>query len=396
MAEYIIGGSLEMNENYYEALMRKMEEMEKRFNAMSPLPLQEQNTSENRHTLSFTEKEIMKMPKSARKIFRIQGHVVHYRKRNTGRYKCSYELYYAKKPYNNPPISASGTTLEEAKARFIEKLKNYTPRRNAAFVAPPKEFHEFAMYWFEHFHKRKVIEPTYKHDFATYSRDIEKQFRGIKLPNITPVYVQEFLDGYQGKGRTAETLHSLLNQIFNCAVKHGVIVRNPLDMCFWRKHEREHGRALSKDEEKTLLSTYANTDFQIDFAIALYTGLRPNEYASAEIHGDFIVAKNSKRKGGKTEIKRVPITPMLKPYINGISQLHLHCPDAVTKRLKAVLPNHILYDMRTTFQTRCTECGIAEVAIGLFMGNGIGSELKKAYTDVSDEWLLSEAKKLNY
>lgn len=136
MAEYIIGGSLEMNENYYKALMRKMEEMEKRFNAMSPLPLQEQNTSENRHTLSFTEKEIMKMPKSARKIFRIQGHIVHYRKRNTGRYKCSYELYYAKKPYNNPPIFASGTTIEEAKARFIEKLNNYIPN----LICPNREY----------------------------------------------------------------------------------------------------------------------------------------------------------------------------------------------------------------------------------------------------------------
>jgi hypothetical protein len=32
------------------------------------------------------------------------------------------------------------------------------------------------------------------------------------------------------------------------------------------------------------------------FALALYTGLRPNEYNTAKIEGNFIVAVNSKRK----------------------------------------------------------------------------------------------------
>ena len=87
---------------------------------------------------------------------------------------------------------------------------------------------------------------------------------------------------------------------------------------------------------------------------------------------------------------------MLKPYLIGITEFKLHHPDTIAEKFKKVLPNYTLYDMRTTFQTRCTECGIAEVAIGLFMGNAIGGELKKAYTDVSDEWLINEGKKLNY
>lgn len=51
--------------------------------------------------------------------------------------------------------------------------------------------------------------------------------------------------------------------------------------------------------------------------------------------------------------------------------------------------------MRTTFQTRCSECEINETVIGLFMGNSIG-KLKAAYTDFSDEYLLSEAEKFKY
>ena len=84
--------------------------------------------------LKFTEKEIFKMPKPFRKIFRVDGNKAHVRKRADGRYKCSFEIRYAKKPYNKHPISASGATLEIAKARFIEKLNNYVPQDD---TAPP-------------------------------------------------------------------------------------------------------------------------------------------------------------------------------------------------------------------------------------------------------------------
>lgn len=383
-----------MNDKYYEALMLEMDEIKRQLAAMSPPP-QAQTTSENRHALSFTEKEIMKMPKKVRKVFRIDGHVVRYRERKTGRYNCSYEIRYAKRPYNDPPISVSATSLQEAKERFIEKLNNYTPNDPAAPVVP-KDFHGFAMYWFENFHKRKVGEKTYRNDLGDYRRNLEKKFGKRKFSDIAPVEIQVFLDSYSDKGRTKESVHSLLNQIAKCAVKHGIISSNPLDMCFYAKHEREHGIALTKDEEKKLLAAYVGTEYELDFAVILYTGLRPNEYKKIHIEGEFVVKQNSKRKNGKVEIRKIPITPMLRPYIQGVKELHLHCLDAITNRLKKVLPNHKLYDLRTTFQTRCTECYISDVAIGLFMGNGIGSELKKAYTDVSDEWLFAEGQKLNY
>lgn len=354
----------------------------------------ETTQSENR-LLQFTEKEISKMSKKVKKFFHTQGYTVHYRKRTDGRYNGSYEIRYAKKPYNNPPISVSATSLEELKARFIEKLNNYIPQADGAPTIPTT-FDGFAMYWFENFHKRKVAEKTYIKSLQTYRYNMHKPFEKFKLTDITPVFVQKFLDGFLDKGRTAETIHSLLNQIFVCAVKHGVLKVNPLDMCFYRKHEREHGSAISKQDEKRLLAAYAGTPFQLQFAIALYTGLRPNEYATATINGGFIFAQNSKRKDGRNEFKRIPITPMLRPYLDGITKLKIATPVMLTKRLKAILPNHTLYDMRTTFQTRLTECGVAEVAIGLFMGNAIGSELKKAYTDVSEEWLLKEGEKFSY
>lgn len=373
------------------------------FDCNPPLPAPATTTAESLPAtaqsgsglLLFTEKEIMKMPKSIRKSFRAHGCTVHYRERTTGRYNKSYEARYAKKPYDKRPISVSATTLIELKARFIEKLNSYVPPEEGA-VALPKTFDGFASYWFENFHRRKVVEKTYKKNLATYRHDIQKVFENQKLADILPVQIQQFLEGFNEKERTKETLHSLLNQIFECAVKHGIVKLNPIDMCFYQKHEREHGVAISKIDEIRLLKTYKNTEFELDFAIILYTGLRPCEYKTVMIDGKFIKAQNGKRKGGKIEYKRIPISPMLNPYVDGVTAIKLHHFDTIADRLKRVLPTHTLKDMRTTFQTRCTESKVAEVAIGMFMGNGIGSELKKTYTDVSDEWLIAEGNKLSY
>ena len=354
--------------------------------------------SENQKTgfIYFTEKEINKMPKSFRKVFRINGLRAHIRKRTGGRYRCEYEIYYAKRPFNNPPISASGTTIAEAKARFIEKTNNYTPRINTIFVATPKGFHGFAKYWFENFHKRKVSEKTYDHDIKLYNRHIKPSFEPFAIKDINAAMLQDFLDRFSDRAKTAKDLFSVIKQILDCAVKHELIKFNPIGMCFVKAYEQEHGRALTDDEELKLADAFRGTEWELPVAVIRFTGLRPCEYTTAIIEGKFIKAQNGKRKDGKVEYKRIPITPMLSPYLQGVTELNIPKARVFNNRFKKILPNHKPYDLRTTFQTHCTECGISDVAIGLFMGNGIGGKLKRAYTDVSDAWLIKEGEKLNY
>lgn len=368
------------------AKMAILEESLKQQNSSSP-------TQSVDGILHFNEKEISKMPKSFKKEFRAHGCTAHVRKRTDGRYNCSYEIRYHRNGY---VISASATTLEEAKARFIEKLETAVPQDKINPLAVPTRFCAFAMYWFENFHKRKVKASTYRQDENLFNRHIKANFEQYAVKAINPLILQAFLDKFNDRPKTLDDVHSLLNQILNCAVKHGLIKLNPLGMVFHKQHERVHGVAFTKDEEKLLLSTYSDTPYQLGFAIALYTGLRPNEYSTAKIDGKFIKAVNSKRKGGRNEYKRIPITPMLAPYLKGMRELRLMSAVTLTTRLKEVFPKHKLYDMRTTFQTRCTECGISDTAIGLFMGNSIGSALKEAYTDVSDEYLLEQGEKFKY
>lgn len=367
---------------------------------LGELQLSTTNNSSTNRTMSedrlllFTEKEIIKMPKHFRKIFRTQGCKAHVRKRTTGRYNCSYEIRYARKPYNTHPISASGTTLEEAKARFIEKLNNYIPQDDTTPTVPT-DFDGFAIYWLDNFHKRKVCVETFKHSIVRYKKHVKPILGNRKLKDITALDIQRLLDSLIDRKRLEEDTYSMLNQIFACAVKFGLIRLNPVGMVFHQMGEREHGKRIEKDEEERLMSAYADTPFQIVFAVMMYTGLRPNEYATATIEGNFIKAINSKRKNGKIEYKKIPITPMLRPYLVGITELPKVNFKTLDRRYKAILPNHKLYDMRTTFQTRCSECGIPDNVIGVWMGNSIG-KLKDTYTDFSDEYLLKEAEKLLY
>ena len=131
------------------------------------------------------------------------------------------------------------------------------------------------------------------------------------------------------------------------------------------------------------------------FAVALYTGLRPNEYSTAHIEGEFIIAVNSKRKTKKVEYKKIPVTPMLRPYLNGVTELKFYIVECIREKFRSILPNHKLYDLRTTFYTRCQECGVSDVARMEFVGHSLG-KLGNAYTDLSDEYLLKEGNKLKY
>ncbi len=258
-----------------------------------------------------------------------------------------------------------------------------------------KKFGEFALYYFDTFRKRKVTPKTMSNDMSRYNTHISPVFGQMPLSAITPEHVQKVVDGLQDRQKTAHEVFTLINVICKAAIKHNLIAHNPCDLVLLTDYEKQHGKALSRDEERKLLRMTDGTPYQIMFAVALYTGLRPNEYKTARIENGFIVARNSKQHDGKEHSKRIPITPMLAPYIHDSKILPTAHKNSMTVHFKAILPTHKLYDMRTTFYSRCIECGITDIARKLFMGHTLW-KLGYAYTDISDEWLISEGNKLDY
>ena len=108
-----------------------------------------------------------------------------------------------------------------------------------------------------------------------------------------------------------------------------------------------------------------------------------------------LIAKNSKRKNGREEYKRIPINPMLAPYIGDMKEFHWCHMETLYKHFRRLMPTHALYDLRTTFYTRCRECGVADAARDEMVGHSSGV-LADAYTDLSDAYLIQEANKIKY
>ena len=364
----------------------------------------EEETLIQRGIVKFTEKEIKLMPKWMRKQLNINGRIVHARKRIRGRNSCTIELRYRRDGYN---VSVSATDLETAKERFIAKVREIE-RINPYGIKVPFRFQEFTMFYFEHFRKKRVGEKTYKNDLSRLRKYVFPVLGDMKIRAITPIVCNQVIEdipknsgGVKFKGnatKTAQEIKSLMKVIFEAAIQHGLIDRNPVVMVYIESEEAEHGTILSRNEELRLLDHFAGTPYRVMFAVALYTGMRPCEYHTARIEGKFIIAQTMKRHNKKTEYKKIPITPMLRPFLEGVTELHFASRYMMNEKFREVFPNkeaHRLYDLRTTFYTRCRMCGVTDLARDAFVGH-TGGVLSRSYTDLPDEYLLSEGEKIKY
>ncbi len=343
--------------------------------------------------VEFTEKEILQMPKKIQRLLILNRKRCHIRTKPCGK-GVTYEIRYRRDGYN---VYANGKTIELAKENFLRKIKTAKPKDYGADGRDvPTTFTAFALFYFEAFRKEKVTEYTYKMDEARLKKHLLPRFKETPLAKITPFDCKRILDDVlsQGKGKTAEELYSILSILFKGAIAHGIMDRNPLLTVSKPTYEQKSGKALSRSEEKALFEKLAGSGHETAVAVLLYCGLRPNELKTAKIHGEFIVAVNSKRKTRKVEYKRIPICKKLRPYLPDDGELSLAQIKWIRVKYKEILPNHRLYDLRTTFYTRCDELGIAESARDEFVGHSAGV-LTNAYRDLSDEYLLKEGKKLD-
>ena len=349
--------------------------------------------------VEFTQKEIKQMPIHFSRLIIVQKRRCRLRLHKSGEKTTTYEIRFRRDGYE---ISACGKTIELAKAKFIEKLKTARPKENKTNTQPviPSILKEFTLYYFEKFRKPKVSEITYKNDFSRLRKHIFPAFGEKEITNVTPADCEELLNNLksQGKGKTADDVHSLLSAIFKGAIAHGIIERNPLLIVPHSQHERQHGKSLTAIEERELFKRVNGTPYEIFYALALYCGLRPNELKTSRIEGEFIIAVNSKRKNKKVAYKKIPICKRLAYYLqkidNDLSNLDWRAEKTLSMRFPTFCPGHKLYDLRTTFYSKCKELGIADAARDEFVGHSLGV-LGNTYTHLSDEYLLSEGKKLN-
>lgn len=283
--------------------------------------------------------------------------------------------------------------LGEISAQFVHELSSRTKR-----LVLPSNFHEFCMFYFERVKKRTTVQRTYESTLNRYKNHVQEKFKRFPIRTITTEMCQDLIDEITsaGMGRTAEDIYSLLNGVFEYAFARGVIKINPMAAVIHLPHERQHGVALTLEEQRILLESTSGTEFQTMFAVALFTGMRPYEYETASLHGSMIIAQNCKRKNavlGKIEWKRIPVCPMLAPFLEGLDEIDIYSADTMRRKFHQILPNHTLKDMRRTFYSMCDNQKVDERAKNEMVGHAKNS-LVEAYQELSDEFLSEEAKKI--
>ena len=327
-------------------------------------------------SLIFTEKEISKMPRSFRKIFRTNKHTAHVRRKDGDVYEIRMQI-------DGYRITASAKYLDLAKERFIKKLQKYQEhgatnvrKQKRALLLP------YMLQWLETVKKPFIKENTYKMYLQLFNAYIQPNFDGRSLASLSQFELQEFINGFvhAGKNRTAQKIALLLSAVLDYATDDGIITRNPMNRVIVARYEEEHGQALTREEEKALLAAFqaSPTVYAQAYVFMIYTGIRRGELASVEVSGGWVTVTTGKqRKGVKEKRRRLPVSPMLAkclPFID-LAQIRALSPATLTKHIKDFCPAHHLHDLRHTFITRAQECGIKRELVSLWAGHAADSSI---------------------
>lgn len=132
---------------------------------------------------------------------------------------------------------------------------------------------------------------------------------------IKPMDIQCFINNF-GDSRTGEKAYKLLKPVFDYAVASGIIERSPMALIKKPYHEPESGVALTIEEERVFLAALEGSEYKFLFICILYLGLRRSEVKSIVFDENFVTVVSAKqRRGRREQVRRIPITPMLRKYL---------------------------------------------------------------------------------
>lgn len=267
-------------------------------------------------------------------------------------------------------------------------------------------------------HKR-----SYQDDISKLNTHIYQQFSSLKLGDITHLKIETYLNHL---GINAQLAHAtrnrhlaLLSVIFNLAITHGLLEKNPCAHIKKLKENNQRERYLSPDELKRLLAVMDDTDprtcepNRITVAaikLLLLTGTRREEALNAKWED---IDLNQKRwflphtKSGKSRYVQLNqgacellrgITPVKGcPYVfvNPKTKTRINTPVKTFKRLleKAQITNFRIHDLRHQFASAAVNSGASLYIVQGLLGHA-SSQTTQRYAHLQNETLLAASEKV--
>ena len=357
-----------------------------------PSPSVREEQSEKSTFLKFTKKELSKMPKWFEKeIQKKGGKYPNTRIKPNG----SIEMRCRRNGLN---ISVCAKSMTEVKRLFLEALAN----ANGTTTVETK-LKDFAIQWLDVVKRREVKESTLKSYFYKLNRLIIPALGERYMSSIKPFDIQRLMNDLSDRGleRSEVEVYDLLKALFNFAEAQGAIEKNPMKPIRKPRHQKKHGKAFTIEEERELIDKCITGNFRCRYAFILlvFTGIRRSELKTIEISDSWITVTTAKTRKGEPELKRrIPVSPMLKPYLPLMIAENLNVTEEyMTRWLPKIMPGHHLHELRHTFITRCQECGISRELTSVWAGHRADDSItSNVYTHFSESYQLNEAKKLLY
>lgn len=363
------------------------------------LKLEEENSeteSLSSEIITFTKGEITKMDKTFKKHFILNGYIAHVTKRQSGKKGFYYQIRYRRNGYN---VEASSVNLQEAKRKFLEKTKpenigKYLVKKmKSGFNLLEEIFEEW------HAYKKGTVVDKEHLRFKVNFMSLPEELRQKPITQIRTVDIDAVMKDV--KPRKYEELRTLFNGIFKYAVASGIIQHNPVALIKFKRAERQTRDALPKDEIISFLERIKQPKYD-DIRQAMYLlyffGLRPCEVDNdAHKEGNFLIARNRKRKNGKIEYKKIPIPMQAQGLIDWNKPLTFQTQSkyAQDELIKDLLGGKTGYYLRHTFSTVCQQYVRPDI-VDIWMGDSPQRLVGKVYTHFPDEFMHEQMQKVQF
>jgi integrase len=160
--------------------------------------------------------------------------------------------------------------------------KTLTEIHGGTFVEIAREtLDEYLDKWLESAARARVSERTYSEYEALLRRYVRGPLGNMKLGALRPLDIQRVYSEMQERGLSARVVrytHAVLSSSLKQAVNWGMLARNPAGLVQLPKQTRKEMRALSSVEASSFLAALVGDRYSTLFALALTTGMRPEEY----------------------------------------------------------------------------------------------------------------------
>lgn len=341
--------------------------------------------------LKFTTQEISKfnMDKTFKKVFIANGLVAHVIKRKSGKRTFYYEIRYRAHGYH---IAAGSVDIRKAKEKFLFKT---SPGEIEKYrIENIKKERDTLQEIFDEWYMIKDGTITNK-ALQRFDMDFSALPEKLKKTPIGKIRSGDIKNVMHGvKPRKYEELRTLFNGIFKYAIASGIITYNPVSMIKFIKAERQTRDALSEDEILQFLKKIEEPKYariKQGAYLLYFFGLRTCEVdEEVRREGDFLIARNRKRKNGKIEYKKIPIPKPAEQLIDWNQPLTFGVTAKVYYEwFHEILGDKTPYNLRHTFATTCQQFVRPDIA-DIWMGDSPQRLVGRVYTHFPDKFMRKQ------